>query len=67
MVISTYALCGFSNFSAVGVMLGAFGAIAPTRKGDMAKIVLRALTAGNVACFMTASIAGKLWICYLEP
>ena len=40
-------------------MLGALGAMAPSRKRDITKIVIRAMIAGNVACFMTACIAGK--------
>ncbi len=43
----------------MGVMLGALGAMAPHRKPDLAAIVLRAMIAGNVACFMTACIAGR--------
>lgn len=59
IVISTYALCGFSNLASIGVMIGALGAMAPTRRRDITKIVIRAMIAGNVACFMTACIAGK--------
>ena len=58
-VIATYALCGFSNLGSMGVMLGALGAMAPHRKSDLAAIVLRAMIAGNVACFMTGCIAGE--------
>ncbi|KAL3831773.1 hypothetical protein ACJMK2_023480 [Sinanodonta woodiana] len=60
-VITTYALCGFSNIGSIGVMLGALGAMAPSRKADLTKIVVRAMIAGNVACFMTACIAGLLY------
>ncbi|KAK3588025.1 hypothetical protein CHS0354_012071 [Potamilus streckersoni] len=60
-VITTYALCGFSNISSIGIMLGALGALAPNRKSDLTKIVVRAMIAGNVACFMTACIAGLLY------
>jgi len=59
IVISTYALCGFSNIGSIGIMLGGLGALAPSRKSDLAKLVVRAMIAGNVACFMTACIAGK--------
>jgi len=58
-VIATYALCGFSNLSSIGIMIGALGAMAPSRKADITKVVVRAMIAGNVACFMTACIAGK--------
>ena len=57
-MISTYALCGFANFGSMGIMLGALGAMAPEQKPVLASIVLRAMIAGNVACFMTACIAG---------
>ncbi|XP_013390240.1 solute carrier family 28 member 3 [Lingula anatina] len=60
-VISTYALCGFANFSSIGIMLGAFAAMAPRRKSDCAKVVVRAMIAGNVASFTTACIAGLFY------
>jgi len=60
-VISTYALCGFANFGSIGITLGALGALCPERKSDVAQVVLRAMVAGNIACFMTASIAGLLY------
>ena len=58
-MIATYAHCGFSNIGSIGIMLGALGAMAPSRKRDITKIVVRAMIAGNVACFMTACIAGN--------
>lgn len=61
VVISTYALCGFSNISSIGIMLGALGAMAPRRQTALARVVVRAMIAGNVACFMTACIAGLLY------
>lgn len=61
MVISTYALCGFSNIGSIGIMLGALGAMAPARKHDLSKLVVRAMICGNVACFLTASIAGLMY------
>ncbi|KAK3770004.1 hypothetical protein RRG08_043166 [Elysia crispata] len=61
VVIATYALCGFSNLASMGVQLGGLGALAPSRKSDMSKIVVRAMIAGNVACFMTACIAGLFY------
>ncbi|XP_078666868.1 solute carrier family 28 member 3-like isoform X2 [Branchiostoma floridae x Branchiostoma belcheri] len=63
-VIATYALCGFSNLGSMGIMLGGLGAMAPNRVGDLAEMVVRALIAGSIACFMTASLAGML---YQEP
>lgn len=61
-VIATYALCGFSNVGSIGIMLGALGAMAPTRRQDLSKIVVRAMICGNVACFLTACISGKKFV-----
>lgn len=61
VVISTYALCGFSNISSIGIQLGALGAMAPSRRGDLSKVIIRAMIAGNIACFMTACISGLLY------
>ncbi|XP_018022215.1 solute carrier family 28 member 3 [Hyalella azteca] len=59
-IIATYALCGFSNIGSIGIQLGGIGALAPSRRPDIAKIVVRAMIAGNAACFLTACIAGTL-------
>ncbi|KAG1665134.1 Solute carrier family 28 member 3 [Nymphon striatum] len=59
-IIATYALCGFSNLSSIGIQLGGLGAIAPSRTADLAKIGFRAMIAGSIACFLTACIAGAL-------
>ena len=56
--ILTYALCGFANFSSIGIQLGGIGGIAPERRGDLAKLGLRAMIGGTLAAFMTACIAG---------
>ncbi|VDI31973.1 pyrimidine nucleoside transport protein [Mytilus galloprovincialis] len=61
VVISTYALCGFSNISSIGIQLGALGAMAPSRRSDLSKVIIRAMIAGNIACFMTACISGLLY------
>ncbi|XP_005604984.1 solute carrier family 28 member 3 isoform X2 [Equus caballus] len=58
--IATYALCGFSNICSLGMVVGAFTSIAPTRKRDIASEAGRALIAGTIACFITACIAGIL-------
>lgn len=60
IVILTYALCGFANFSSIGIQLGGIGGIAPERRGDLAKLGLRAMFGGTLAAFMTACIAGVL-------
>jgi len=59
-MISTYILCGIGGLSTIGMQLGALNALAPSRKKDFANICLRALVAGNVACFMTACVAGRV-------
>lgn len=59
VVISTYALCGFANIASIGIMLGALGAMAPNQRSALAQVVVRAMIAGTVACFMTACIAGN--------
>jgi CNT family concentrative nucleoside transporter len=60
IVISTYALCGFANFSSIGIQIGGISAIAPQRKSDLAKIGLRAMFGGALASWTTAAIAGML-------
>mmetsp|Transcript_21021 Transcript_21021/g.56425 ORF Transcript_21021/g.56425 Transcript_21021/m.56425 type:complete len:546 (-) Transcript_21021:207-1844(-) len=60
-VIATYALCGFSNIGSVGIMLGSLGPLVPERRGEMAGVVGRAMVCGNMACFMTACVAGMLY------
>ncbi|XP_041366880.1 solute carrier family 28 member 3-like [Gigantopelta aegis] len=60
-VIATYALCGFANIGSVGILLGGLSALAPKRKPEMSRIILRAMIAGNIACFMTACVAGLFY------
>lgn len=60
VIIATYALCGFSNIGSIGIQIGGIGGMAPSRKGDLARLGVRAMIAGSVACFMTACIAGML-------
>src|SRR3954454_8395052 len=59
-VIATYALCGFANLSSIAIQIGGIGALAPTRKSDLARFGLRAVAAGTMANFMSACIAGML-------
>ncbi|CAJ0963673.1 unnamed protein product, partial [Mesorhabditis belari] len=59
-MIATYALCGFSNFSSIGIQLGVLGGMCPSRKQVFARVVLRALLAGCISCFFTACVAGVL-------
>jgi concentrative nucleoside transporter, CNT family len=60
VIISTYALCGFANFSSIAIQIGGIGGIAPDRKSDLAKFGLTAVLGGSLATFMTATIAGVL-------
>lgn len=59
-IIASYALCGFANFASIGIQLGGIGGIAPSRMSDLASLGLRAMIAGSLAAFMTATIAGVL-------
>ena len=58
IIISTYALCGFANFSSIGIQIGGISALAPSRKGDLAKVGLKAMFGGAIASWLTATIAG---------
>jgi concentrative nucleoside transporter, CNT family len=58
--IATFALCGFANFSSIGIKVGGIVALAPTRRHDLARLGLRAMVAGTLANFITATIAGFL-------
>ena len=58
--IATYALCGFANFSSIGIQIGGIGALAPERRHDLARLGIRAMLAGTLANFVTATIAGML-------
>ena len=60
IIISTYALCGFSNFASIGIQIGGIGAIAPERRTDLTQLGMRAMLGGTLACCMTACIAGIL-------
>ena len=59
-VIATYALLGFANFSSIAIQIGGIGGIAPERRGDLARLGLKAMIGGNLAAFMSASLAGML-------
>jgi CNT family concentrative nucleoside transporter len=61
LLIATFALCGFANFSSIGIQIGGIGGLAPTRKSDLARLGFRALLAGSLVSFMTAAIAGMIY------
>lgn len=59
-IIASFALAGFANFSSVGIQLGGIGALVPERKRDLARLGIRAMLAGTLANFLSATIAGML-------
>jgi len=59
-VVATYALLGFANFASIAIQIGGIGGIAPARRGDLSRLGLRAMVGGNLAAFMSASLAGML-------
>ena len=58
IIIATYALCGFANFSSIAIQIGGIGPLAENRRSDIAKLGLRSVLGGTIATWMTASIAG---------
>ena len=58
--VATFALCGFANFSSIGIQIGGIGALVPERRHDLAKLGLRAMLAGTLANFASACIAAIL-------
>jgi CNT family concentrative nucleoside transporter len=60
VIIATYALSGFANFSSIAIQIGGIGGIAPGRRSDLSRLGLRAMIAGSIAAFMTATVAGML-------
>jgi CNT family concentrative nucleoside transporter len=60
ITMTTFALCGFANFSSIAIQIGGISPMAPNRRGDLAKLGLRAVTGGTLANLMTATIAGIL-------
>ena len=60
VVIATYALCGFANFSSIAIQIGGIGGLAPERRGDLSRLGFRAMIAGTLASFMTACVVTML-------
>lgn len=60
IIIATYALCGFANFSSIGIQIGGISAVAPERRSDLAKVGIKAMIGGALASWTTATIAGIL-------
>jgi CNT family concentrative nucleoside transporter len=59
-IIASYALVGFANFGSIAIQIGGLGALAPSRQQDVARFGVRAMLAGNLAAFLSASFAGML-------
>ncbi|PSR06368.1 MAG: Na+ dependent nucleoside transporter, partial [Bacteroidetes bacterium SW_10_40_5] len=60
IIIATYALCGFANFSSIGIQIGGIGAIAPSKRPTLSQLGVKALIGGTIACLMTGCIAGMV-------
>ena len=60
IIIATYILCGFANFSSIGIQIGGISAIAPSRTKDLSKLGMLALLAGTLACLFTAVVVGMI-------
>lgn len=60
LVIASFALCGFANFSSIAIQVGGIGELAPSRRSDLARLGIRALICGTLANYMSATIAGML-------
>jgi len=60
LVIATYVLCGFSNFSSIAIQIGGIGGMAPNQQGNLSKLGMKALLAATIACMLTATIAGAI-------
>ena len=61
IIISTYALCGFANFSSIAIQIGGIGGMAPERQGDLSRLGMKALLAASLATMMSATLAGALF------
>lgn len=61
ILLATYALCGFANFSSIAIQIGGIGSIAPNRRGDLARLGIRAMLGGTLTAFLTATVAGLVF------
>jgi CNT family concentrative nucleoside transporter len=60
VIICTYALLGFANFGTIAILIGGVSGIAPDRRSDLSRLGIRAMIGGNLAAFMSASLAGMV-------
>lgn len=61
ILMATYALCGFANFSSIAIQIGGISPLAPERRPDLAKLGIKAVIGGSLATLMTATLAGILF------
>jgi concentrative nucleoside transporter, CNT family len=61
LIMSTYALAGFSNFSSIAIQVGGIGSMAPSQQGNLSKLGFLALLGASLACMMTATVSGMLY------
>ncbi|MEJ2495356.1 MAG: nucleoside transporter C-terminal domain-containing protein, partial [Ignavibacteriaceae bacterium] len=62
ILMATYALCGFANFSSIAIQIGGLGPLAPNKKSEIASLGIKAVIGGAMATLMTATLAGLLFI-----
>jgi CNT family concentrative nucleoside transporter len=60
ITLASYALCGFANFSSIAIQIGGIGALAPDRREDLARLGLKSMVAGVLACYLFAAVVGVL-------
>ena len=60
VVIVSFALCGFANFSSIAIQVGGIGELAPSRRSDLAKLGFKALIVGTLASYLSATLAGLM-------
>ena len=61
VIMATYALCGFSNFSSIAIQVGGIGGMAPNQQGNISRLGFLALLGASIACMMSATVAGMLY------
>ena len=61
ILISTYALCGFANFSSIAIQIGGIGTLVPSQQENLSRLGMKALLAATLATLLTATIAGMIF------
>ncbi|MBR0572086.1 hypothetical protein KB205_15735 [Microvirga sp. STS03] len=61
IIMATYALCGFSNFSSIAIQVGGIGGMAPNQQSNISRLGFLALLGASIACMMSATVAGMLY------